>query len=55
MPLKKIPRKASKTLERKIIAQNIAMLQREGRSPEQAQAIAFSNAKRDKKRYKAKK
>ena len=50
MPLKKVPKNASKKAQVKIISSNVKMLIDEGKSQKQAVAIALSQAKEDRKK-----
>ncbi len=50
MPLKTIPRNATKAQKRKIIQQNIAAEMKAGKSQKQAQAIALGKARQETKR-----
>ena len=54
MPLKKIPKGATKKQKRKVISENIRTEIAAGRSQKQAVAIALSEARRNKKRKRAK-
>lgn len=54
MPLRKIPKKASKREVNRIISLNIKTLVEEGKTPQQAQAIALSKAEYDRKKKKKK-